>query len=449
MKALSAALAAAALLLAACGGGDDPPPTAAEPTIIGFSAETPVPMGERAQLRPLFAGGSGRIEPGLGPVASGVAVATPPLEGDAVYRLVVEAPGKPAAVRTLAVSVQHRDRFVPASALASAYHAALELPDGGVLVIGGSRGDSVLSRALDRFDPATRSFRRIGEMATGRAQARAVLLADGHVLVVGGQTSAASGVAFELVDPATGRVTPAGVPVVNRTGHTATRLADGRVLIAGGLEESTAELWDPVTRSSRLLGARMSHGREWHTATLLADGRVLLVGGYSLASAYWLAEVFDPATERFTPIGAPRLAPFNESLALHAAHRMSDGSVLVVGGEHFIPDVDQATRPTSAVWRFDPATDRFAPQPGLLVPRALPASAVFADDRVVLIGGLDANGWMDSGELYRGARGGGATAGMGGARAHFTVSRLAGGRLLVVGGEAPNGDLIPAALIYE
>jgi hypothetical protein len=35
------------------------------------------------------------------------------------------------------------------------------------------------------------------------------------------------------------------------------------------------------------------------------------------------------------------------------------------------------------------------------------------------------------------------------ARVHHTVSRLPGGRLLVLGGEAPDGTLVPSVLIYE
>jgi hypothetical protein len=287
-------------------------------------------------------------------------------------------------------------------------------------------------------------------MATGRVLARPVVLADGKVLITGGVTTLASGVTYELLDVASGQVTPAGVPVRHRAGHTATRLADGRVLIAGGLEEATAELWDPATRSARPVAARMANSREWHTATLLADGRVLLVGGYSLASAYWLAEVFDPRTEQFTPIGTPLLAPQVEALALHVAHRLSDGSVIVAGGEKFNPAVDDGGRPTTDVLRFDPATARFTPLPALLVPRSLMTAAVLPDDRLVMFGGLTTgDDYTPTGEVYRTGRGAASTATLGMARAYHTVSRLPGGRLLIVGGEARDGSAVTNVLIYE
>jgi hypothetical protein len=446
-------MAAAALLLAGCGGGSEatPAPPASRPTIVEFSVDSAtVRMGDRAQLTPVFGGGSGRIVPDIGPVRSGVTVSTPVLEGDVTYRLIVEADGEPAATRTLSLSVNHQDRYVAAGSFASEHHAAVELPDGSVLVVGGWRGASVLSNSIDRFDPATRTFRQVGEMATGRAWARPVVLADGRVLVTGGSTSIAAGVTYELIDVAAGRVSPAGTPVRNRVGHTATRLLDGRVLIAGGFEDRTAEIWDPATGGSRPVAARMANPREWHTATLLADGRVLLVGGFTTVPAYWLAEIFDPRTEQFTPLGAPRFAPHNEALGLHAAHRLADGSVLIAGGEHFIANVDQAARPTAAVLRFDPVAGAFTPETSLLAPRTLPATARLADDRVLLLGGLGADGTSTAtGESYRAGRDRTAMASLEVARVHHTVSRLPGGRLLVLGGEAPDGTLVPSVLIYE
>ena len=64
-----------------------------------------------------------------------------------------------------------------------------------------------------------------------------------------------------------------------RSGHTATLLADGRVLVAGG-EDGTAvlasaEIYDPGTNSWTEV-APMGRARLNHAASLLPDGSVLV-----------------------------------------------------------------------------------------------------------------------------------------------------------------------------
>jgi len=70
---------------------------------------------------------------------------------------------------------------------------------------------------------------------------------------------------------------------VARLDHTATLLANGKVLIAGGDNATstaiqTAELYDPATGLFTAAGS-MTSGRTEHTATLLANGKVLMIGG--------------------------------------------------------------------------------------------------------------------------------------------------------------------------
>jgi hypothetical protein len=128
---------------------------------------------------------------------------------------------------------------------------------------------------------------------TGRGGHTATLLPDGRVLVLGGQTHpdhwVTAAESTELWAPTGGdrstfvRGTP---PLEARSQHTATLLPDGRVLVVGGswwdgvafVTRATAELWDPATGRFSPAGT-LSQGRYDHTATLLPDGRVLVVGG--------------------------------------------------------------------------------------------------------------------------------------------------------------------------
>ena len=72
------------------------------------------------------------------------------------------------------------------------------------------------------------------------------------------------------------------------------------------MKGDSVEIWEPTTRSWRLVVQRMAHTREHASATLLADGRVLIVGGQTPANVYVFAEIFDPRSETFTRVaGAP------------------------------------------------------------------------------------------------------------------------------------------------
>src|SRR6266550_1143955 len=86
----------------------------------------------------------------------------------------------------------------------------------------------------------------------------------------------ASGIPRIATAQSTGTFTPTGSMTIPRTGHTATLLANGKVLIAGGNGPlASAELYDPSTGTFTPTGA-MTMAGNLGAATLMADGRVLL-----------------------------------------------------------------------------------------------------------------------------------------------------------------------------
>jgi hypothetical protein len=428
---------AAATLLAACGGGD-----AGSPAIEEFSADrAQYFVGERARISVRFRGASARIEPDIGPVFSGTVVTTPVLDGTRRLQLVVQAPALPTARRDLWLPVNFRDRWQAAGRLAASYHTAVNAGDGSVIVIGGSRGQRVLSDAVERFDPATRQLQRIGTLSSGRSNHSAVRLADGRILVAGGVTGSAEWPFAELVDEDSGEITPAGPLVQPRVRHAATLLADGRVLIVGGVSRNTAEVWEPATGVSRLIASRLAHDREYPTVTAMADGRVLIAGGYSQAANYVFAEIFDPRTETFAPLASG----ITERRTLHAAHALSDRSVLLLGGEV----VEGDFLPLAGVLRFDPARNTFTAQPGLATGRTLVASVRLPGDEVLMVGGQTADEVASrGGVVWRGGEQR-ALPPMPAGRLWHTVNRLPDGRVLVLGGEDGQGRYVEDSLIYE
>ena len=247
---------------------------------------------------------------------------------------------------------------------ARASHSATVLPDGRVLIVGGFGGSGTEGapfRTSELYDPVTGAVTAGPELAIGRSGHTATRLASGQVLIAGGWTgpNGQSNTA-ELYDPAGHRFIRLANLAAPRAGSTATLLADGRVLLVGGDGEAdeplaTAEIYDPATRTFHPTGS-MAVPRRAHTSTLLSDGNVLVAGGsmgrYPSAVIHQEAELFDPRTGRFRPTGALAVGRHK-----HAAVALQDGRVLVVGGSD---QRDWRGQLTSAEV-YDPATARFAP----------------------------------------------------------------------------------------
>src|SRR4051812_13007861 len=126
-------------------------------------------------------------------------------------------------------------------------------------------------------------WRTTGSLATGRNTHTATRLPDGMVLVAGGTDGSISLASAELYDPASGTWTTTGSMNAARHAFTATLLPNGQVLVAGGFDNSTglnlnsAELYDPATGTWSTTGS-LNTGRYFHTATLLPNGQVLVAG---------------------------------------------------------------------------------------------------------------------------------------------------------------------------
>jgi hypothetical protein len=224
------------------------------------------------------------------------------------------------------------------------------LPDGDVLIAGGSAGTGPIASAL-LFVPSTGQFSSagLGSMNVPRFGAAAASLPHGKVLIVGGMDATRPLATAEVLDPKTGTFTPtAGTMSESRWLPVAASLPNGEVLVAGGLSLrnggtvlSSAELYDPKTqRFSKAHLGSMTTPREAAVAVSLADGRVLIAGGIARNTFLSSAELFDPASGNFSNAGVgamsvPRLGA--------GAAPLPDGQVLIAGGTP-----DEITRLASA-----------------------------------------------------------------------------------------------------
>lgn len=180
-------------------------------------------------------------------------------------------------------------RFTPTGNLTTPRegHTATLLANGKVLVTGGHkdrREAMTLYASAEVYDTARGVFTATGNLTIPRHKHAAALLPDGSVLIVGGSDKRDNQGKYdsaELYDPASGTFKAIGhmhqarYKIVNAIAS----LKDGRVLIAGGAERG--EIYDPATRTFRTVGGQFDTAQFFASATLLEDGRVLITGGYN------------------------------------------------------------------------------------------------------------------------------------------------------------------------
>ena len=229
-------------------------------------------------------------------------------------------------------------------------HTATLLANGKVLIIGGA--DSYMSDApeptdiAEIYDPETGSFSATGRLTEPRFGHTATLLPDGRVLVAGGSTDWVGGTtnSTEIYDPANGTFTSASSFAGERESHTSTWISDNRVLMSGGLKYTEnfiswqifiyedAQVLDTATgQFTPAISTNSPRAR--HTATLLPDGTVLVAGGFSTVEENNstepndTAELFDPKTGEFMVSGT-----MAKPRAGHTATMLPDGKILITGG---------------------------------------------------------------------------------------------------------------------
>jgi hypothetical protein len=340
-----------------------------------------------------------------------------------------------------------------------------------VFVAGGF--NSVLNSlpTAELFNAAVQRFTSIGQMTAARAGATATNLTNGMVLIVGGVSCGAPGTTgcvylntAELFDPGSGDFTPTGTLATARAFHSATRLADGTVLIVGGQDSqgstlASAELYNPASGTFATTAGAMNSPRQFGTATLLGSSEVLLTGGEScivpssggsctpqiLASS----ELYEPSTQTFASVGnmtSPR--------EFHTATLLTDGEVLLAGGA----PCPQGTASTScsqpvlaSAELFNPTNQSFTAVGAMTAARELHTATLLPNGTVLIAGGANTSGALASVELYNPSSAT-FTAGANGlnqARDSATAALLPGGSVLIMGGEDSSGTALASAELYQ
>jgi hypothetical protein len=169
---------------------------------------------------------------------------------------------------------------------------------------------------------------------------------------------------------------------VPRESHVAVTLDDGRVLIAGGHSGrrsamriyTSAELYDPATRRFSATGD-LRVRRHKHDAVRTADGRVLVTGGSDERDdrgAYRSTEWYDPRTGAFTLGPSMQLARYKHE---RSSVLLPTGQILIAGGATAPEVLDVRTQRFRTVPSNTPLAGQFS------------ASALLPNGRVLITGG--------------------------------------------------------------
>ena len=337
-------------------------------------------------------------------------------------------------------------------------HTATLLGNGKVLIAGGSDGSQLLASA-ELYDPTTRTFSVTGSMITPRVDHSATLLADGRVLIAGGisGSTVVDGVGgvipiftAEIYDPSTGAFTATG-DLISTAGAVATffpgdmtaLLPDGRVFVAAA---NNAEIYDPHSGTFTLTGPFADPSPVTPNAvTSLSNGKVLVTLWWCTGTCDVLvAELFDPQSGTFSttgPMKAQNVPEFGYTTAL-----LTDGRVFLQGSDDYGYVDDEV---------YDPAAGTFASVGGTVNSQVLAPAARLTDGSVLIAGGeLPGGNGSTNAELYVPASGTLEYAGqMVVGRQSHTATALPDNTVLLTGGYSlwlyPNQRPTSSAEVYK
>jgi hypothetical protein len=187
---------------------------------------------------------------------------------------------------------------------------AVLLPSGNVFITGGQqKGGGEDTKTAELYDLFTRTFSPVKGLAfQGRYQPSVAWLPTGKVLIAGGASGPPANQFLktaELFDPASEtfqKLEGSGHELVEaRAEAGAVTLQNGKVIIAGGFNKTklsealaTSEVFDSATNTFTTLPDVLNEARDGVTGVLLPDGRALFIGGFNgvlSGEARWLKTI--------------------------------------------------------------------------------------------------------------------------------------------------------------
>ncbi len=199
--------------------------------------------------------------------------------------------------------------------------------------------------------------------------------------------------------------------------------------------QATTKLMTVASKNPILNTVSLNIARQGHAAIRLSNGRILIVGGENANGLIKESEIYDPVTHR--SLLADNL---NTARTEHTATALPDGRILIVGGR------GQA-QPLRTTEIYDVNSNVFRNGPSLNRPRAGHSATALADGRILIAGG-SADG---SAEIFDPASQTFSlvAGGLNVARSLHSAVTLKNGKVLLAGGKLANGKALNAAEIFN
>jgi N-acetylneuraminic acid mutarotase len=207
------------------------------------------------------------------------------------------------------------------------------------------------------YNPSTGQWKTTNSMNYNRDLHGAAMLANGHVLVAGGNSNPTypNSLSAELYSPGTGKWTVTGSLNLSHIDQQAVLLLDGRVFMgeiySNGQWSLTSQ---PNASSSRI--------------ALLTNGDVLVVGG----------TLYNPATNTWTKTGPVGISTFGPLT------RLLNAKVLLAGGEQ---STYAGPRASALCALYDPSSNSWERTASLITARVDHSTTLLPDGRVLAVGG--------------------------------------------------------------
>lgn len=234
-----------------------------------------------------------------------------------------------------------------------------------------------------------------GLLSQARGQHTASLLPNGKIMVAGGTDGTVTLASAELLDPSTSTWVSAGTMTYSRSNHTATMMPNGNILVAGGYTQgvttgsiSGTDIYFP-SENTWVRTTPMNMARQSHSAVMIPrgpyGGQILVIGGYSNDRYLNTMERYDPVSSSWTTLSTTLIT----KRSLHSTLMLHNGNILICGG---VNGTEGTLNSCETVIIGEDGTFTVQAAPALNQKRHSHTATLLRDGRVVITGGNNGAG---------------------------------------------------------